>query len=225
MDSCNFPRTVDEMLAQGWYDKIMRKVRKYNLNDILNTPEELVQDVFVQIIKSDYLARYDPDYRPFEVYIYTLVENLIKKRGIRENTEGGKKIVNHASLENTLLGEKPEPNTVYLDMLDIDVSDESPEDRIYMEQLIEATKESLKDFKAHSNVEVDGELIERDPITVFKFILAGKSVSEIADVMQTSKQFIYVLLKKIRGVESMQEFYGHMLSSNRIVGKGLAENV
>jgi len=205
MDSCSFPRTVEEMLEDGWYDKILRKVKRYNLNDILNTPEELVQDVFLQIIKSDYLSRYDPDYRPFEVYIYTLVENLIKKRGIREGTKGGKMIVNHSSLENTVPENgRLEPGVVYLEMLESS-GQEDVLGGIYLEELIRDTFDSLEEFKAHSSVEVDGVTIERDPKTVFKMILAGKSVNEIASVMQTSKQFIYVLLNKIRGTAPMEE--------------------
>ena len=206
MDSCSFPRTVDEMLEAGWYDKILKKVKKYTLNDILNTPEELVQDVFLQIIKSDYLSRYDPEYRPFEVYIYTLVENLIKKRGIREGTKGGRKIVNHLSLESTSPDDgELEAGVVYLDMLDIPDSQGSTLNNLYLEELIRDTAESLKEFKAHSSVDFEGMTVDRDPLTVFKLILAGKSVNEIADMMHTSKQFIYFLLNKIRGTAAMQE--------------------
>lgn len=216
MDSCNFPRTVEEMLEAGWYDKILRKIKKYHLNDILNTPEEMVQDVFLQIIKTDYLSRYDPEYRPFNVYIYVLVENLCKKRGTREGTKGGTLIVNHASLVNTMDSDKPEANTVYMDHLETPYDKCSLDDNLYVNGLIETTMESLEQFKAHSSIEYDGQVIERDPITVFKLILDGKSVSEIADIMQTSKQFIYVLLHKIRGVPAMQEFYRNAVESRMI---------
>ena len=216
MNSCNFPRTVDEMLEAGWYNKLLRKVSKSNLKDILNTPEELVQDIFLQIIRSDYLSRYDPSYRPFDVYIYSVADNLIKKRGVRENTKGGKKIVNHAALENTLVGDTPEPNTVYLEYLEAPDDQEQIEDTLYMSQLISATKESLKELKTSSLVEYNGEIIKRDPATVFDYILAGKSVSEIADIMQVSKQYIYVLIHKIRKVKSMQEFYTLATENNYV---------
>ena len=208
MDSCDFPRTVEEMLEAGWYEKILRMVNKRsNLKDMLNSPEELVQDVFCNIIKTDYLSRYDPDYRPFYVYIYVLVDNLIKKRGIRENTNGGKKIVNSFALEDTVDGETITPNTIYLDLLELEDNCESPDEKLYIDDVIEKTRSSLQDIKAHSIVEFDGETISRDPATVFEYILEGKSVSEIAEILHVSKQYVYVLIHKIRGVEAMQEFY------------------
>ena len=218
MESCNFPRTVEEMLEAGWYKKILRKVSKANLKDVLNTPEELVQDIFLQIIRSDYLSRYDPDYRPFDVYIYAVVDNLIKKRGIREGTNGGKKIVNHASLESTAVDGNTDNNTIYLDLLELqDSTDE--DDRLYINQLIELTKESLQDFKSKSVVEYNGEMVHRDPSTVFEYILDGKSVSEIAEIMQVSKQYIYNLIHKIRKVEPMQDFYDNAVKNHFIKPK------
>ena len=215
MDSCDFPRTVEEMLEAGWYDKILKKVKRYSFKDMLNSPEELVQDVFLQIIKSDYLARYDPDYRPFEVYIYVLVENLMRKRGVRESTRNGKNIVSALSLEDSVPESGIEPFTAYLEQLDLyDNNTGSVEDRLYVEDIIDGTLESLKEFKANSSVVYQGYVVERDPITVFRFILQGKSVSDIAEIMQTSKQFIYFLLRKIRNVNSMQDFYSEMLKEN-----------
>ena len=214
MDSCNFPRTVEEMLEAGWYNKLLRKVSKANLKDILNTPEELVQDIFLQIIRSDYLSRYDPTYRPFDVYIYAVADNLIRKRGTKEGTKGGKKIVNAARIENSADDGKIEPNVVYLDYLELSDNLEAIEDVYYMEQLIRSTKESLKDFKSSSSVEYNGEIVPRDPLTVFKYILDGKSVSEIADILQVSKQYIYVLIHKIRTVKAMQELHTNSVKTN-----------
>lgn len=217
MDSCNFPRTVEEMLEAGWYNKLLRKVSKANLKDILNTPEELVQDIFLQIMRSDYLSRYDPEYRPFDVYIYAVADNLIRKRGARENTRCGKKIVNHATIRDSL-GEDgvPDPNTVYLDSLDTFYGQEDAADKMYMDDLIASTRKSLQEFKTRSKVEYDGELLKKDPATVFEYILAGKSVSDIADIMQVSKQYIYTLLHKIRTVDEMQEFYQNAKEKNLV---------
>ena len=215
MESCNFPRTVEEMIEAGWYNRILRKVKKANLKDILNTPEELVQDVFLQIIKSDYLSRFDPDIRPFEVYIYSLVDNLIKKRGIREGTAGGRKVVNHLALENVFDVDNTTSNqyVVYIDMLEVDKVSETPDDTMYVDDLIELTRQALKEYKATSSVEFNGKLVQRDPLTVFNYILDGKSVSEIAEIMQVSKQYIYVLLHKIRAVKEMQEFHQNAIEN------------
>jgi RNA polymerase sigma factor (sigma-70 family) len=221
MDSCNFPRTVEEMLEAGWYNKLLKKVSKANLKDILNTPEELVQDIFLQIMRSDYLSRYDPEYRPFDVYIYAVADNLIRKRGAREGTNGGKKIVNHITIRDALAEDgAPEPNTLYLDTLDMPDCQEDAADKMYMDDLIESTRKSLQEFKTRSKVEYDGELLKKDPATVFEYILAGKSVSDIAEIMQVSKQYIYVLIHRIRTVDAMQEFYQNAMEKNLVPNKG-----
>jgi RNA polymerase sigma factor (sigma-70 family) len=219
MDSCDFPRTVEEMLEAGWYEKILKMVKRSNLKDVLNSPEELVQDVFCNIIKTDYLSRYDPEYRPFYVYIYVLVNNLIKKRGIRENTAGGRKVVNALALEDTVEGDTVTPNTIYLDLLEIEDNLESPDDRLYIDTIIDRARTSLQNIKSHSAVEFDGTLVSRDPATVFEYILEGRSVSEIAEILGVSKQYVYVLIHKIRGVEAMQELYNNALERHIIVPK------
>lgn len=222
MDSCNFPRTVEEMLEAGWYDRILKKVKKANLKDVLNSPEELVQDVFLNIIKTDYLAKYDPEYRPFNVYIYVMVNNLIKKRGIREGTKGGKQIVNAVALEDTMDGDVPASNTVYLDLLDLEDDQDQVDDRLYIDSLVEETRKSLQEFKASSTVEYDGKVLTREPSTVFELILNGKSVSEVAEMLKVSKQYIYVLLHKVRSTASMQELHQDAISRNLIESPGTA---
>lgn len=216
----NYPRTVQEMLDQGWYEKIYAKVKKYKLNDFLNTPEELVQDIFLQIIKSDYLSRYNPELRSFEVYIYTLVINTIKKRGMREGSKGGRNIVNALSLEQTQEDNGEDTNGVaFLDRLEVGKV-EDPLNNVIMEDLIERTRESLKKFKATSSVVYEGKVIQRDALTVFNLILEEKTVPEIAEIFQTSKQFIYILLNKIRATPEMQEFHKEYEKNHGISSSG-----
>lgn len=219
-NSQNYPRTVQEMLDQGWYEKILKKVRKYNLNDILNTPEEIVQDVFTQILQSRYLERYDPNGRPFEVYIYTLAINLVKKRGIREGSTNGRLIVNSNTLEYSQEdNSQPQAGVTYLDRIEQEELDDPFMD-IEMQDLIESTKRSLAEFKASSTIVKEGVEIQRDPATVFTLLLEGKSVPEIAEIFETSKQFIYILLGKIRETPEMQEFHDRMQAEGRISARG-----
>lgn len=219
-NSVNYPRTVEEMLDQGWYEKIYAKVKKYKLNDFLNTPEELVQDIFLQIIKSDYLSRYNPELRSFEVYIYTLVINTIKKRGMREGSKGGRNIVNALSLEQTQEDNGEDSNGVaFLDRLEIGKV-QDPLNNVIMEDLIERTRKSLEKFKATSTVVYEGKVIQRDALTVFNLILEDKTVPEIAEIFQTSKQFIYILLNKIRTTPEMQEFHKEFEKNRGISSSG-----
>ena len=216
----SYPRTVEEMLEQGWYDKILSKVKKYNLNDILNTPEEIVQDIFMDLLKSRYLERYDPEKRNFEVYIYVFVTNSVKKRGIREGSKNGRNIVNHNSLEYTQDEDGASVTGVtFLDRIDTLVTEDQYSD-IVIQDLIERTRASLQAFKASSSFIYEGVEYQRDPLTVFNLLLEEKSVPEIAEILGTSKQFIYNLLQRIRSTKEMQEFHMEMERSNSISDRG-----
>ena len=215
-----YPRTVEEMLEQGWYEKILAKVKKAQLNDILNSPEEITQDIFVQIIQSDYLSRFNPELRSFEVYIYTMVINSIKKRGMREGSTNGRNIVNHNSLEFSQDDEGQQTlGVTYLDRIEQYEIDD-PLREIEMADLLEKTRSSLRQFKASSSVIYEGVEIQRDAETVFNFILEGKTVPEIAEIFKTSKQFIYILLNKIRETPEMREFHEDFERTNLISSRG-----
>ena len=218
--NCSYPRTVEEMIEQGWYEKILAKVRKYKLNDILNTPEEIVQDIFLNIMSSKYLDRYNPELRSFEVYIYTMVINSIKKRGMREGSKNGRNIVNHSSLEYSQDDNTDSSVGVsYIDHLE-NPEAQDPFKDVELQDLLEATRVSLRQFKASSSVVHDGVEYQRDAETVFNLLLDNKSVPEIAEIFQTSKQFIYILIQKIRDTPEMQEFYSEACRQQVAVGRG-----
>jgi hypothetical protein len=58
---------------------------------------------------------------------------------------------------------------------------------------------NLAKIEASSNVtKTDGTTVQRSPLQVFNYLLDGKDVKEIANIMETSQQFIYNLINKIR---------------------------
>lgn len=215
-----YPRTVEEMIEQGWYEKILAKVKKYHLNDILNTPEEIVQDIFVNIMSSRYLERYNPEMRSFEVYIYTMVINSIKKRGAREGSKNGRNIVNHTSLEYSQSDDEEMcAGITFLDRIE-NTEGQDAFREIELQDLFEATRQSLRAFKASSSVVYKGQVIQRDAETVFNLLLEDKTVPEIAEIFQTSKQFIYILLGKIRDTPEMQSFYNEQKRVQAVSNRG-----
>lgn len=221
MEGLTTPRTTQEMIDQGWYEKILAKVKKYTLNDVVNSADDLVQEIFLQIESTKYLERFDAKQRNFEVYIYVFVMNAVKKRGIREGSKNGRMIVNHFSLESSQDENDPTPaGKVFLDRLEECVGNDDPFAEVFVQELIEETRKSLAKYKASSTVEYNGEIIQRDPLTVFNYILEEKTVPEIAEIFNTSKQFIYDLLNKIRTTPEMTAFYEEMRAMNRISPKG-----
>lgn len=213
------PKTVEEFIEQGWLKKIKYKLMKSKLRDVLNDPEDLTQDILSDLMKKDkttglnYIERFSPEIRSFEVYIYVFVENFIKKKLAKENTRYGRGITNRASLESFLPSSETEieKGVVYLDLLKCSqIPDES--DMVLLDDVIKQVREELEtSFKASSTSEFNGQIFNRDPLTVFNLILKDVSISEIAYIFGTSKQFIYNMRKKIATSETLKKLRNHEL--------------
>lgn len=201
------PKNIAEFIERGWDKKIFYRVSKHKLRDTLNDPEEMVQDIMLSLISTDYLARYSPEKRSFEVYIYIFVDNFIKKRLTKENTRNGRGIVSRASLENALPGNAADISSgvVYLETLKFAVTGDDTETVLFDEFLSEVREELIEKYKASSSVVYEGRELKRDPSTVLELVLEDNTVTEIAAMFNTSKQFIYNNLKKIRDTEAMKE--------------------
>ena len=200
------PKTFDEFIEQDWGTKILRRIKRFDLRDCLNDPEELLQDIYVQLLKTDYIRRYDKTKnRSFEVYIYTFVDNFLKGKYKREHTKNGIGIVNKASLEYSMPENKDsfEKGVVYLENLNLFTT--SDIEKVELESLFDRVREELSVYTASSSNVYEGVVFNRDPLTVFNLILSDHSVAEIATFFSTSSQFVYNLIKKIRESKSLQE--------------------
>lgn len=197
------PKNIEDFIQNGWDKQILFRIRTFSLKDILNNEEELVQDIVLALLETDYLTRYNPE-RPFTTYLYGFVDNFLKKRYNKENTVNGKKIVNYAGIEMTPPEGDPEFNgsKVYLDLLFADSSEDADFD---MKLLLEEIREELKKYKANSSAIFNGIELQRDALTVFNLIMEDFSVIDIARMLDTSRQYIYHLIKKIRDLPILQE--------------------
>lgn len=204
VSSKQYPKDIQEFMKNGWDTQVRYRIRAFNLRDILNQQEELVQDIIVSLMETKYLDRYSLEKGPFTTYLYGFVDNFLKKRYNKENTRNGKKIVNSASIAIS----SPDSNTefdgsvVYLDLV-LPLSNKNIE--FDKEILLEEIRKELEKFKANSSVEYNGEMLDRDALTVFNLIIKDYSVIEIAKMLKTSRQFIYHLLKKIRSLQIFKD--------------------
>lgn len=210
------PRNMDEFIEQGWVQIVERRVRRKALKDVNNSPEDLAQDILLSLISTDYIQRFNPEFRTFEVYLYVFIDNYMKKKFQKENTRNGKGIVNRASLEISMpdSSEELRKDVVYMESLQLSSTLEE-ESTLYMDEFIESVREELSQYKASSSVEYNGRTLQRDPVTVFDLMLEDYTVAEIAEMFDTSKQFIYNLLKKIRSCPTIVEAKLEMGLRNR----------
>ena len=128
------------------------------------------------------------------------MSNFLKKRYQRENTRHGKFITSAASLVTSSADDESYGKTgeVYMDNLDLYAEDiqDNIAVKIAKEKLVKFLESN---FVANSsNVLEDGSVIKRDPATLFYYLDRDYSVSEVAEIMGVSCQFIYTLRNKIR---------------------------
>lgn len=193
------PKTVEELYSSGWKEYLLYHIRRYNLNDINNSPEDVLQDMLLQMIRFDFLAKYDPERTDFIKYLKIFIRNFMSKIYAKEhNTKHGDNIINAVSLvETTDESGEADGRTM---TFDLGGSSEGFEDYVC---LIQSFEEDLKEIKATSTVLYHGKEIKRDPYTLYKLLVTGYSVKEIAEIFGTSKQFVYGLKKKLYAVTEM----------------------
>lgn len=190
------PKTVEELYNSGWKNYILYHIRKYVLYDVNNSPEDLLHDLMVQLLKTNYLSKFDPEKSEFTMYLYSFIKNYMSKPYNREHkTRNGGNIVNHASLVPTMNEAMESDNLVSHESLAGETGDFT--DYVCLIQSLEA---DLEQIKSDSTVEYNGVTLSRDPLTVYKLFCAGYEVKDIAEMFGTSKQFIYALRKKILGL-------------------------
>lgn len=189
------PVDMEDFLAKGWDSQILHRIRNFNLHDQLNKPEDLCQDIFLALLETRYIERYSPEKGTFSTYLCGFVDNFLKKKYNKENTRNGKFIVNAVSLASTPTNDEDMDGTeVYLDLQVAGSKQENFEINIIIEEI----REELAYHKANSYVEYQGQVLPRNALTVFDFLIKDYSIVEIAEILKTSRQYVYYLSKKIR---------------------------
>lgn len=191
------PKTLDEFYNSGWKEYLLYHIRRYQLNDVNHSPEDLLQDMMVQMARTNYIEKFDPEVAQgnFMFYIKVFLQNFMSKPYAKEHrTKHGQNIVNHLSLVNVTDQEEASPMEIDYDSVGYN---ESSEDLICLLDTIES---GLRQIKTESAVEYNGVVLNRDPFTVYKMLLSGYEIKEIAEIFGTSKQLVYSLRKKILSV-------------------------
>lgn len=200
-----YPRNMQEFMDQGWDLNIKFRIGVFNLKDSLNNPEDLLQDILLALLQTNYISRYSQDKGSFKTYLYGFVDNFLKKKYNKENTRHGKFIVNAASLTVS----SPESDSdfdgteVFAELLDAGIDIEK---EIKIKAGVEEIRKELAEcYDAKSTWVYKGVEYNRDPLTVFDLMMQGATVMDVSEILNVSRQFVYHLLKKIRSAKSFQE--------------------
>ena len=199
----DYPRNMQEFIDQGWEKFIQYRIAAFTLKDTLNNPEDLSQEILLSLLKTQYLDRYVPERGAFKAYLFSFVDNFLKKKYNKEHTRYGRYIVSAASLSQTPAEDAPFDGTeVYADLLP---STEDCETSVMLRVLISAIRKELSEsFTASSANVYNGKVYLRDPVTVFNLMIKGATVMDVATTLNVSRQFVYYLLKNIRSSKAYQ---------------------
>lgn len=199
------PANIEEFLEGGWDRLVKKHILRFNLKDITYNVEDLTQDILLKMVETNYLESFDKEQRDFNVYIVVFVRNYLCRLYKREClSKNGWSIVNAKGIEFSS-PDNPDTfdkNMVYLDTLEAKL-DEDPDLNLLIEDL---RAELQSKFKASSFIEFNGQTIGKEPVQVLNLLLQDYTVSEISSIFDTSKQFVYILLNKIRSSENLS-FY------------------
>lgn len=198
-----YPRNMQEFIDQGWDKYIKYRIAAFTLNDTLNNPEDLEQEILLSLLKTNYLERFDPERGTFKAYLFGFVNNFLKKKYNREHTRYGKYIVSAASLSQAPTEDASfDGSEVFADLLP---SDDACEDSAMVSVLIDDIRRELaSSFTASSANVFEGKVYQRDPVTVFNLMISGATVMDVANILNVSRQFVYYLLKNIRSSRAYQ---------------------
>lgn len=204
-DPTKIPATLEEFYTSGWANFVKLKISRYNLKDINNSVEDIFQDMILQMSHYNYIENYDPEGRPFEVYLTVFIFNFMSKRYKKEyGSKYGQLIVSAKGLEEGLPDDLKESGAKAVEYLER-MEDPHANFADYS-VLVDSIKADLAQFKANSSVVHDGVKYDRDPQTVFNLLMEGDTIKEISEKFETSKQFVYLLLEKIRNCDSLKDY-------------------
>lgn len=205
-----YPKNLQEFIDQGWEKFIQYRIASFTLKDTLNNPEDLGQEILLSLLKTNYLDRYVPERGAFKAYLFSFVDNFLKKKYNKEHTRYGRHIVAAASLSQSPSDEAVFDGTeVFADLLP---SDDDCETSVMLQVLIESIRKELAaSFTASSANVYNGKVYLRDPVTVFNLMIKGASVMDVAMTLNVSRQFVYYLLKNIRTSKAYQ-IYSEVLN-------------
>lgn len=198
-----YPKNLQEFIDQGWDKFIQYRISAFTLKDTLNNPEDLCQEILLSLIKTQYLDKYIPEKGAFKAYLFSFVDNFLKKKYNKEHTRHGRHIVSAASLSQVPSDEAVFDGTeVYADLLP---SADDSETSVMLRVLIDTIREELAEsFTASSANVYKGKVYQRDPVTVFNLMITGATVMDVATTLNVSRQFVYYLLKNIRSSKAYQ---------------------
>jgi len=195
MATSKYPKSVAALVESPWYPKLKTLVVNFKLNEPV---EDTLGDILLDMLEKKYLERWNPQAGSYSNWLYTFAANICKKKYNRSNTRGGKAIERAASITYTSESDDLVPGVLFEETLQIE--DGEPEKTFDFDSLCDEIDRILAQYPAHSTNEFEGVEYARDMRTVFALIRQEYTPKEIAERFNTSIEFIYTLIRRMRSL-------------------------
>ena len=181
------PKNVVELIESEWYSKVKQAINKFHLRE---DNEDTMQDILTELMEKNYLIRWDETKSSFSTWLYTFVNNRLKKKWNHEHCQAETKLSQAIRLDRDM--DETTVGVLFADTR-VDYNHDA-------EMLVETIENVLSDarFAASSSNKYEGKVYQRDMKTVFHFLVEGKDVAEMATIFGTSPQFVYGLVRKLK---------------------------
>lgn len=193
MATSTYPKSVAALVESPWYPKLKTLVANFKLNEPI---EDTLGDIMLDMLQKKYLERWNPQSGSYSNWLYTFAANVCRKKYNRSNTRGGKAIEGAAAITYTSATDDLTPGVFYEETLQVE--DNTQEKTFDYASLCEEIDNILAQYPAHSTNEFEGVVYERDMRTVFALMRQDFTPKEIAERFNTSIEFIYTLIRRMR---------------------------
>jgi len=225
------PRTVEELVQDSlWMGKIHTAVSRFQISE---TVEDVVADCLCQMLArqkagKNYIERWEPGLGSYSNWIYTFVNNVARKKYNREHSNTGIALRYAATIVETPEEDKVGKGEIPESWLPV-IHESASEFNVFAEQILtQLSKVSAYSWVVYTETgyevhnrngetetrdleKIDQELVgrrfNRDLKTTFELLVQGFDPKDIAVLFQTSTTFVYSLIRKLRSIDAMQEWY------------------
>lgn len=197
--------TLEQVMAE--YDKkITKTIKKFHFKS--QSVEDIKQSIFLKMLETDYISKYNKKKAAFSTYFWTFVLNYCRNTLRRERTKAGMALGNALGLEETAMGGdkdwSQQTGVLFLDLFEPGNWADKFERTSFMKKLI-TEMESPRYSRAES---ISKTGLERSTKNVVLFFLEGHSITKIASksCLDTSQAWVRNRLRSLRSIKWLREY-------------------
>ena len=188
------PYGTFENFMTEWDSRLEATIRGFKLKEDI---EDVKQQLYLELLDKGYLDRYDDEKATISTWVYGFVKNSLRKKyhkGNRDFIYNGVSIMD--DYDEDAVGE-----ALFLNIFATESTEDEMDLKIIVDDILNILSKEC--YAAHSYSSTG---IPRDMKSVAMYFLEGYTPKEIAEMFETSVQFVYKLIKRIGSLPELQSY-------------------